>query len=505
MLFNSYVFLFLFLPLVLAGTLLLSRFSGRRASLAWLAVASLAFYGWWSPVYLWLIGASILFNFAIGSRIAAEAGRPGGSPLRGRTMMVVGVAANLAALGWFKYANFLLDSVNGVSDTGLRLAAVVLPIGISFFTFQQIAYLVDAHRGETKEYDLVDYALFVTFFPQLIAGPIVHHREMLPQFTRKGEGLLRSRDVAVGITILVMGLFKKVVLADGAALYATPVFRAADAGFPPSFGDAWIGTLAYTMQLYFDFSGYSDMAIGLARLFGIRLPLNFHSPYKATSIVDFWRRWHMTLSRFLRDYLYIPLGGNRRGGPRRYANLLLTMFLGGLWHGAGWTFAAWGLLHGLYLCVNHAWGAVSARIGLPPEGAGRPRRMAACLATFLAVAAGWVFCRATSFDGAGRILWGMAGGNGFGECAVVAGAPGLRLVAALLAVVWLLPNTQQWMGRWRPAYEYGRGVCHWARDDGPLWRIRWAPNAAWGLVVAAMAAFAVARMARATEFIYYQF
>jgi D-alanyl-lipoteichoic acid acyltransferase DltB (MBOAT superfamily) len=419
--------------------------------------------------------------------------------------MILGVAANLAALGWFKYANFLLDSVNGLSDTGLRLAAITLPVGISFFTFQQVAYLVDAWRGETREYDLVGYSLFVTFFPQLIAGPIVHHREMLPQFMRKGEGLLRSRDLAVGLTVLAAGLFKKVVLADRAALFATPVFQAADAGVAPSFGDAWIGALAYSMQLYFDFSGYSDMAIGLGRIFGIRLPLNFHSPYKATSVVDFWRRWHMTLSRFLRDYLYIPLGGSRKGPVRRYVNLLATMGLGGLWHGAGWNFALWGLLHGLFLCANHAWAALAARLGLDPERAGRPRRMAACAATFLAVTAAWVFFRATTFGGAGRVLSAMAGRHGFEACEIVGGVPGARFVAGLLLVVWLLPNTQQWMGRWRPGYEHGRGIRHWAREDRPFWDVRWAPVAGWAVATAVLAAWAVAMMARATEFIYYQF
>jgi len=501
MLFNSYVFLFLFLPVVLAGTVLLSRAAGRRASLIWLAAASLAFYGWWSPAHLGLIGASILLNFGLGTRIGPLAGTG-----RGRALTAAGVAVNLAALGWFKYANFLLDSVNGVSDTGLRLAEITLPVGISFFTFQQVAYLVDAYRGETKEYDLVDYCLFVTFFPQLIAGPIVHHKEMLPQFQRRGDGLLRSRDLAVGATILVIGLFKKVVFADRAAGYATPVFRAADAGLDLSCADAWIGTLAYAMQIYFDFSGYSDMAIGLGLLFGIRLPLNFHSPYRATSIVEFWRRWHMTLGRFLRDYLYVPLGGNRRGPVRRYANLVATMVLGGLWHGAGWNFALWGLLHGAYLCVNHAWAATAERMGIPAAGAGRPRRAAACLATFLAVCVAWVFFRATTFAGAGRVLSAMAGsGEGGRGAEVVDGLRGARIVALLLAACWLLPNTQQWMARWRPAFEFGRGARHWARDDAGPARLRWAPTAAWGAAIALMGAFAVAQMARATEFIYYQF
>ncbi len=500
MLFNSYVFLCLFLPAVLLGYSVLTRWTTRRAAIAFLTVASLAYYGWWSPVYLLLIGASVLFNFGMGAAIGRRTGTPGG-----KTLLVAGVAANLALLGWFKYANFLLDSVNAVAETGLRLEHIVLPIGISFFTFQQVAYLVDAWRAETREYDLVDYTLFVTFFPQLIAGPIVHHREMLPQFTRRGDALLRARDLSVGATIFVIGLLKKVVLADTAAGFASPVFRAADGGWTPSFGDAWLGALAYAMQLYFDFSGYSDMAVGLGRLFGIRLPLNFHSPYKATSIVDFWRRWHVTLSRFLRDYLYIPLGGNRHGPVRRYGNLMATMVLGGLWHGAGWTFAFWGLLHGLYLCVNHGWEALARRLGFPPEGAGPARLAAARLATFLAVVAGWVFFRATTFCGAGRILASMAGGEGFASTDIVSGGPALRWVAAMLIVVWLLPNTQQWMRRLRPTLEYARGSRHWARDDLPRWRIAWTPSPAWAAALAVAGAWAVLRMSGASEFIYYQF
>jgi len=500
MLFNSYVFLLVFLPAVLGGYAVLSKWFSRRAALAFLTLASLAYYGWWKPVYLLLIGASIAVNFTLGVAIGRRSGTPAG-----RTLMVAGVAANLACLGWFKYANFLLDSVNAVADTGMTLSRILLPIGISFFTFQQIAYLVDAFRAETKEVDLVDYTLFVTFFPQLIAGPIVHHREMLPQFTRRGDALLRGRDLAAGFTILAAGLFKKVVLADTAALYATPLFRAADGGWIPSFGDAWLAALAYSMQLYFDFSGYSDMAVGLGRLFGIRLPLNFHSPYKAVSVVDFWRRWHVTLSRFLRDYLYIPLGGNRRGPVRRYGNLLTTMVLGGLWHGAGWTFAAWGLLHGLYLCANHAWEALAARLGFPGKEAGPARRAAARGATFLAVVVGWVLFRAGTFAGAGRILSSMAGGAGLGGTEVLDGGKGLRWVAVMLLVVWALPNTQQWMRRIRPTLEYAGGSRHWARGDLPRWGIAWTPSPAWAALVGLAGCWAVLQMSRASEFIYYQF
>ena len=350
MLFNSYEFIFLFLPIVLLGFHLIGKQGHHRVAIAWLVGASLFFYGWWNPAYLLLMLFSVLFNYSVGVSLSNTSGRK----LLSKTILTIGVSVNLAILGYFKYANFFVDNLNALSGTNLILNEVILPLAISFFTFQQIAYLVDAYRGKTKEYNFLHYCLFVTFFPQLIAGPIVHHKEMLPQFAKDAVYKLRSKHLAIGITIFALGLFKKVVLADGVSVYATPVFNAAEAGVMLTFFEAWGGALAYTFQLYFDFSGYSDMAIGIARMFGIRLPLNFNSPYKATSIIDFWRRWHITLSRFLRDYLYIPLGGSRKGRVRRYINLMTTMILGGLWHGAGWTFLLWGALHGFYLMINHA-------------------------------------------------------------------------------------------------------------------------------------------------------
>jgi D-alanyl-lipoteichoic acid acyltransferase DltB (MBOAT superfamily) len=300
MLFNSYEFLFLFLPITLLGFHLIGKQGHHRVAIAWLVGASLFFYGWWNPAYLNLMLFSILFNYSIGISLSSTLGRK----LSSKTILTIGVATNLAVLGYYKYANFFVDNLNALSDSNLILHKVILPLAISFFTFQQIAYLVDAYRGKAREYSFLHYCLFVTFFPQLIAGPIVHHKDMLPQFAKDAVYKLRSKNLAIGITIFTLGLFKKVVLADGVSVYATPVFNAAEAGMILTFFEAWTGALAYTFQLYFDFSGYSDMAIGIARMFGIRLPLNFNSPYKATSIIDFWRRWHITLSRFLRDYLY---------------------------------------------------------------------------------------------------------------------------------------------------------------------------------------------------------
>jgi len=264
----------------------------------------------------------------------------------------------------------------------------VLPLGISFFTFQKIALLADAYEGKIQSLNFLDYALFVLFFPQLIAGPIVHHSEAMSQFQTRGP--VQASVIAMGLTIFAIGLANKVLLADSLAVYATPQFDAAAAGAPLSFLAAWSGALAYTLQLYFDFSGYTDMAIGAALLFGVRLPLNFNSPYKARNIIDFWRRWHMTLSRFLRDYLYIPLGGNRHGKLSRYLNLFITMLFGGLWHGAGWTFIFWGALHGFYLAINHGWEALLARFGAGDVNPGGARRLGAQVVTFLAVVVGWV-------------------------------------------------------------------------------------------------------------------
>src|SRR5579863_7957836 len=345
MLFSSYTFLFQFLPAV-ALAFAAARLHSPRAGILVLVGASLFFYGAWRPVYLLLLIASIGANFSLG--LLMEDGS------RRRAVGMLGVSLNLALLCYFKYANFILDSVTALTGAPLPFVNIVLPLGISFFTFQQIAYLVDVMRGAKVERDVVSYTLFVSFFPHLIAGPLVHHAEMIPQFKRARTS--RSAVLAArGLAIFVSGLFKKVVIADNLAQFVSPVFLQADTGGGVTTPWAWLATSAYTFQIYFDFSGYSDMAIGLALLFGIRLPVNFRSPYKATSIVEFWRRWHITLSRFLRDYLYIPLGGNRLGEQRRYLNLMVTMLLGGLWHGAGWNFLIWGGLHGLYLCVNHLW------------------------------------------------------------------------------------------------------------------------------------------------------
>ena len=322
------------------------------------------------------------------------------------------IAVNIAFLAYFKYTNFILLTYSTVSRADFRPAAILLPLGISFITFIQIAFLVDVYRRRTDDLGLAKYALFVSYFPHLIAGPIIHHKEVMSQFTNERIRGVSQADVAIGISLIVIGLFKKVVMADTLAGHAALGFRLAGEGQPISFFDAWGASLAFTFQIYFDFSGYSDIAIGLSRLFGIKLPINFNSPYKAGSIIEFWRRWHITLSRFLRDYLYIPLGGNRGGVFRRYLNLFLVMLIGGLWHGASWLFVVWGGLHGIYLIINHAFRHVMQLPGIVRSGLPRILVPLSSLLVFPAVVFAWVFFRAPTWDGAMVMLRAMAGSNG---------------------------------------------------------------------------------------------
>jgi len=346
MLFNSYIFLFCFLPI----TWILFRFACAMritdVALAVLTVASLAFYSYWNPPFVFLILFSVLFNYAWGRII--ERNMHAENPRK--IWLFSGVAVNLGLIAYFKYANFFMSNLAALGDFEWTSRSIFLPLGISFFTFQQIAYLIDCSKGKAREHTFTHYALFVTFFPQLIAGPIVRYDQIMPQFSRLRTFGLSYRNIALGIALLSLGLFKKLVIADTLSPWVAALF---DSSSTPTFFEAWAGTLSYTFQIYFDFSGYSDMALGLGKLFNIDLPLNFNSPYKATSVIEFWRRWHISLSTFLKDYLYIPLGGSRKGTLRRYGNLMITMLLGGLWHGASWNFVIWGGLHGMFLSVNH--------------------------------------------------------------------------------------------------------------------------------------------------------
>jgi len=497
MLFSSYTFLFQFLP-VTALAFAAARRHSPRAGIMVLVAASLFFYGAWKPIYLLLFVASVGINFWLGLRME--------DPLRRRTFGALGVALNLALLYYFKYTNFIFDSLSTLTGTPLPFVNVILPLGISFFTFQQIAYLVDVMRGAKVERDIVSYTLFVSFFPHLIAGPLVHHAEMIPQFKRVRSG--RSAVLAArGLAIFAAGLFKKVVIADNLAQFVTPVFAHLDAGGGVTTEWAWLATLAYTLQIYFDFSGYSDMAVGLALLFGIRLPVNFRSPYKATSIIEFWRRWHITLSRFLRDYLYIPLGGNRLGEKRRYQNLLVTMLLGGLWHGAGWNFIIWGGLHGTYLCINHLWHGW--RGDATPASAAT--KIVSWAITFFAVVIAWVFFRAKTAAGAWQMLASLFGFEADSSAYASPGilrvmdlpilvggdmllAIGGGAVALALLIALSLPNVPQ-LFRYR---EYRR-----APERGSS--VRWRPNGAWALFTALAFAISLFGMWQRLEFLYFQF
>ena len=404
MLFNSAIFLFAYLPIVLLTFFALGRVSVNAARI-WLAGASLFFYAWWNPPYLILLSLSILFNFGTGYLLQNHGAIPG--RVSKKLILILGLGFNLGLLGYFKYFAFFVQNLDAATGADFVVTHIALPLAVSFFTFQKIAYLVDSYLGKVKDSNFINYVLFASFFPQLIAGPIVHYSEVFPQFRKAETYRIQWPRFTDGLTLFLLGLAKKVVLADEFSRYSDIVFEGAKAGGTITLVPAWVGALSYTLQLYFDFSGYSDMAIGLARMFNIELPLNFWSPYKSGSVIEFWRRWHMTLSRFLRDYVYIPLGGNRGGPVRRYRNLLLTMLLGGVWHGAGWTYVAWGGLHGVALAANHLW---VSRVTRPLQSLAY--RASAHAATLLLVVCGWVIFRSSSLHAAHRVFAGMAGRNG---------------------------------------------------------------------------------------------
>ena len=510
MLFNSFEFILGFVPCVAVAFFAIGRMN-RAAAAVWLALASLFFYGWWDPRYVPLLVGSVLFNFAMGSWIARC--RQAGSGATNRALAIA-IAADLVLLGYFKYAHFFVATADDLVHAHWTIANIVLPLGISFFTFTQIAFLVDVSRGLVAEINFVHYLLFVTYFPHLIAGPILHHKEMMPQFALPQTYRVSAENLSVGLTMFSIGLFKKVVLADSLARTANGVFSA---GMSASFIEAWSGALAYTLQIYFDFSGYSDMAIGVSRIFGIRLPLNFNSPYKALNIVDFWRRWHMTLSRFLRDYLYIPLGGNRLGAARRYVNLMITMLLGGLWHGAGWTFVIWGGIHGAYISVHHL---LEARRKATPA-AEQTNRLAGGLVTFMVVVVAWVFFRAPSLGVAGQVLAGMTGLHGLDlpprymhlvpaagswlaahgvmeNSRLMVSRTNALLIALALAIVWSLPNSQELLGAFDPAIGY-------RNEPGTGRHFAWAPSFGWVAVTAVMFGVALSMIGGHSEFLYFQF
>ena len=527
MLFTSYEFLFLFLPIALLGFAVLRGRGWGNLVIYWLVLCSMVFYGWWSLRALAGLLASVTANFLLARAIQKC---PAGSRAR-YFLLAAGVAANVGLLALFKYSGFFFENVNAIFGDHFPIINLVLPLGISFFSFQQIIYLVDTYRGKVQPHKFADYFAFITFFPHLIAGPLIHQGDVLPQFAARRFNEVSPRGFCVAITVFVIGLSKKVLIADGIAPYANAVFNAAAAGTSPTFVEAWCGALAYTLQLYFDFSGYSDMAIGLAAMFGIILPLNFFSPYKAGSIIDFWRRWHITLSRFLRDYLYVPLGGNRRGSLRRYINIMLVMLVGGLWHGAGWTFVAWGFLHGLYLCVNHAWRFVRPQLPFGGMQSNPATRGVSWMLTFGAILVGWVIFRSDNWTAVSGVLSGMAGLNGMAlpETYLAAlgslgrfllqlgvkfeppdrlnlffGAKEVLVLFGLLLAVRTLPNGVFWVTKRQPSFAE-QSIAKRAPAYS-IWRFpNWAPSPAWAVVLGCSMVAALLLASRPTEFLYFQF
>lgn len=491
MLFNSHAFLFVFLPLALLVYFQLGKRLGVRAALGAMTASSFAFYAYWDPRNLRIIVPSLLVNFALGHLLTATYGQAARAELR-RLAITVAVLFNLTLLGYFKYANFFLSTAATVTGADVMLRHIVLPLGISFFTFEQIAYTVDAYRGRSRAYGFLEYCYFVSFFPHLIAGPIIQHNELLEQVSEKTPRLSWN-DFALGLTIFLVGLFKKVAIADTVAVYVAPVYDQVPSGLTPSFLSAWLATFGYSLQLYFDFSGYSDMAIGLARMVNVRLPMNFNSPYKARNIIEFWRRWHMTLSRFLRDYLYVSLGGNRHGKTRRYANLLLTMLLGGLWHGAGWGFVIWGGLNGIFLVINHAFRKLRGA-GAKPE----PHWVwleLSTLFTFVCIMLSRVFFRSAGLAEAWIMLRGLFGLQGWG---VLAGThlPVLGLFMLLYAFCRLAPNTQEWLAHKQPVLQPVKG---------PAWVRRFAFRPAYAAALGAVGLATLLMLTQVSEFLYFQF
>jgi alginate O-acetyltransferase complex protein AlgI len=522
MLFNSYLFIFLFLPIIFGLFLLIKRANYPKLITLWLIAASLFFYSWWSPLYVMLLIFSVLFNFTIGTLINNVDKRPHIH----KKFLIIGIVGNLVILCYYKYTGFFANTFNDLFGSQFNLGKIVLPLAISFFTLQQVSYLIDAYRGEAKHFDFISYAASVTFFPHLIAGPIVRYRDLVPQFSLAAVSKrYNTLDLVVGLTIFSIGLFKKVILGDTIAVHANTAFAGVAAGAQATFLEAWGAVMAFNFQIYFDFSGYSDMAIGLARIFGIRLPINFNSPYKAVNFVDFWRRWHITLTMFMRDYLYFPLGGSRKGVPRQYLNIMIIMLIIGLWHGAGWTFVLWGGLHGLYIVINHLWLSWRRRWGhdlTPPTWYGTV--CARCL-TMAALLVSVAIFRADNLHTAWSMIKGMVGCHGVVLPVYHLRALGLAYWEPVLAgwhiqvgstsmlgpyplegmllcwlIVWFLPNTQEIMSRAEPALHYQLQA-----SEGTWTWLRWRPTPIWALVCGILATSALIMIAKPNPFLYYQF
>lgn len=511
MLFNSIEFLVFFLPVVLAGHLILLRLG--VSTLGWLLAASLVFYGWWEPRYLFLLLGSAAANFLLARCLHRVRGNRGQG-----LILLAGVVFNLGLLAFYKYAAFIIDNLAALLGVSWQAPDILLPLAISFFTFQQIAYLADVNKGLEAERSPLRYLLFVSFFPQLIAGPIVHHRQLLPQLNQL-DSLFNRGNLAPAISLIILGLAKKVLLADSLALFADPGFALAASGGSLHGAEATLSLTAYTLQIYFDFSGYCDIALGAALLFGVRLPVNFFSPYQAGSVIEIWKRWHITLSQFLRDYLYIPLGGNRLGRWRQYINLAITMLLGGLWHGASWNFVIWGGLHGIFLVINHLWRALLNNLSWQPRG--MVWSLLCQLLTVSAFAAAFAYFRAPTTAAANRVLTTIftQPGDGFGAAyldalgnslsgdvlASIAEPLGVAPLASLtvmfaLAIALLMPNALQLVNGQRRGFELPD-----VPERAPLGRLHWRPTVGWGIALGVILWGVGISLTAVSPFLYFQF
>ncbi len=493
--FNSYPYIAFLVAAICVFLFLEARFPNARRP--YLLLLSYIFYAWWRTDFIALVVGSTIVNYAIGSEITRRHARRGGT----RALLLAGLAFNLGLISLFKYDDLFVGTANTLFGTSFLLPHFFLPLAISFFTFEQISYLVDASQGKAKLYSFLDYALFVAFFPHLIAGPIVRYNDLIPQFHETRNKPARDIDIATGATLFTLGLAKKTLIADNLAPFADAIFGSAQHGIALGVGDAWLGTLFFAFQIYFDFSAYTDMALGSACMFGIRLPFNFNSPYKAANIIEFWRRWHVSLSTFLRDYLYISLGGNRQGPVRRYVNLMLTMLLGGLWHGANWTFMLWGGLHGAYLVINHAWRNAVERFDLKVHPAlSWTTHPLGVLITFAATTFAWVVFRAQSLSAAGNVLRGLAGIGGDSHLVTFSPLAG-GAIALLFLIVWFGPNSMEIMWAYRPALAPPRGTSQ-VRDIGS-WR--WQPSRRGAIAFGMVCVAAMLALSNLSPFIYFQF
>ena len=539
MLFNSHEFILLFLPFSLLSFWLINHQGYYRLGKVWLIAVSLFFYGWWNPAYLWLLVFSIIFNYCTGFILNNYQNRD----FRARVILAFGIIINLGLLSYFKYANFFLTTVNSIFNSSFSLHKIILPLAISFFTFQQIAYLVDTYQGQTKEYCFLDYCLFVSFFPQLIAGPIVHHKELVPQFKNYSNYKFNSEDLAVGVAMFSIGLFKKVIIADGIGVYVNTIFGLISQDVSLTFTEAWVGAFAGYLQIYFDFSAYSDMALGTARMFGIKLPLNFNSPYQAINISEGINRWHITLNRFLKNYLALPLFSCMQKYFKvkslkmrqilLYINIMTTMLLSGLWHGAGWTFVVWGAYLGFCIIIYYLWrdwhkkkSKFKYESKLPKQSLSQniwwQNGLSWLLTTIVSVIS-LVFFRASNLKDAINTITMMLNFTtldlfGFLSLENVnianlmphlpnIGTDVISWTVFLLLIVWFAPNTQQLLREYKPGLDsYVLYISAGWRDK--LWQeldLRWQPAQKWAILTAIMMLVCVLKINQEQEFIYFQF